>query len=167
MTIGIAVEGNDIAAYACNGVDDEAWFFGTQNTGSIDITGKFRDTLKASFDGKDVVGDLTMNGVPFRFTAAKVPDPAGMYTAELDGVRSSWVVRPDGSATGVQITGAASTLDQADIERLKDQQFRDEVRNKRKLQQAAQLTRLQNGAFTSTINDKPVTPVLVTGTFRL
>ena len=30
MTIGIAVDGTEVAAYACNGTDDEAWFFGNQ-----------------------------------------------------------------------------------------------------------------------------------------
>src|SRR5262245_40399291 len=77
----------------------------TRADGSIDITGKFHDTLKASYNGTDVVGDLTMNGVAYHFTAPAVPAPAGMYTAELNGVRASWVVRPDGTATGVQNNG--------------------------------------------------------------
>ena len=45
MVIGIAVDGDQIAAYACNGTDDEAWFFGNQKDGKIDITSKFKDTL--------------------------------------------------------------------------------------------------------------------------
>ena len=84
MVIGIAVDGTEIAAYACNGTDDEAWFFGNQKDGKIDITSRFKDTLKAEFDGKDVVGDLTMNGVAYKFSAPAVPAPAGMYTAELE-----------------------------------------------------------------------------------
>ena len=46
MTIGIAVDGAEIAAYACNGSDDEAWFFGDQTDGRIDITSRFSDTLE-------------------------------------------------------------------------------------------------------------------------
>ena len=38
MTIGISVDGDQITAYACNGVDDEAWFFGNQADGRLDIT---------------------------------------------------------------------------------------------------------------------------------
>ncbi len=91
MAIGISVDGNNITAYACNGVDDEAWFFGNQADGAIDITSKFRDTLKASFNGSDVKGDLTMNGVTYDFTAAPVSAPAGMYTA------ASTVRAPPGS----------------------------------------------------------------------
>jgi hypothetical protein len=169
MVIGIAVDGTDIAAYACNGTDDEAWFFGDQKEGKINITSRFKDTLSAEFNGKDVVGDLTMNGVAYKFTAASVPAPAGMYTAEFEGVRASWVVRPDGSATGVQFNGGISGRDfeQAELQQLNEQQFRTSVRNKRQLQQAQQITLLANKSAKSTINGHEVTPVIVDGNFRL
>ena len=168
MTIGISVDGDNVTAYACNGVDDEAWFFGNQTDGNIDITSKLRDTLKASFTDADAKGDLTMNGVDYTFTAAAVTDPAGMYTAELDGVRASWVVRPDGSAVGVQFNGGISGRDfeQAELQQLNAQQFQAQVRNKRKLQQAQQLIRLQNDSFTSRINGHDVVAQLVTGNTR-
>jgi hypothetical protein len=169
MVIGIAVDGTDIAAYACNGTDDEAWFFGNQKDGKIDVKSRFKDTLKADFNGKDVVGDLTMNGVAYKFTAASVPAPAGMYTAEFEGVRASWVVRPDGSATGVQFNGGVSGRDfeQAELQQLNEQQFRNSVRNKRQLQQAQQIVLLANKTAKSTINGHDVTPVIVDGNFRL
>jgi hypothetical protein len=167
MTIGISVDGAEVAAYACNGTDDEAWFFGNQTDGKVDIKSRFRDTLAAQFDGTAVGGDLTMNGVAYKFTAAPVSGQAGMYTAALDKVRASWVMREDGSAIGVQLNGISGTLDPADIQQLNDAQFRAEVRNKRQLQQAQQITRLSNGSMSSTINGRDVTPTLVTGTFRL
>ncbi|MCV7025055.1 hypothetical protein H7I77_17170 [Mycolicibacterium novocastrense] len=167
MTIGISVDGGELAAYACNGSDDEAWFFGNQTDGKIDLTSRFRDTLTAQFDGADVEGDLTMNGITYAFTATPVAGEAGVYTAGVDGVRAAWVVREDGSAVGVQLNGFSGTLDQADIQQLNDAQFRAEVRNKRQLQQAQQITRLSNGAMSSRINGRDVTPTLVTGSFRL
>lgn len=170
MTIGISVDGAEVAAYACNGTDDEAWFFGNQTDGKIDITSRFRDTLTAQLDGTDVKGDLTMNGVAYQFTAAPVSGVAGMYTADADGVRASWVVREDGSAIGVQFnTGSISGRDfeQAELQQLNEQQFRNGVRNKRQIQQAAQIEFLQNKTIRSTINGRDVTPTLVTGTFRL
>ncbi len=169
MTIGIAVDGTEVAAYACNGTDDEAWFFGNQTDGKIDIKSRFRDTLSAEFDGTDVEGDLTMNGVSYEFTAPAVPAPAGMYTAEADGARASWVVRPDGSAIGVQFNGGVSGRDfeQAELQQLKDEQFRASVRSKRILQQAQQIARLQNNGLESTINGKRVVLVVVNGNFRL
>jgi hypothetical protein len=168
MAIGISVDGNDITAYACNGVDDEAWFFGNQADGKIDITSKFRDTLAASFNGSGVTGDLTMNGVTYDFTAAPVSAPAGMYTAALDGSRASWIVRPDGSVTGVQFNGGITGRDfeQAELQQLNAAQFQAQVRNKRILQQADQSVKLQNGTLTSRINGRDVTAALVTGTTR-
>jgi hypothetical protein len=169
MTIGISVDGASIAAYACNGTDDEAWFFGNQADGKIDITSRFRDTLKAEFTGTAVAGDLTMNGVAYNFNAAPVSGAAGMYTTTLDGVRASWVVREDGSAIGVVFNGGISGRDfeQAELQQLKDEQFRAQIRSKRQLQQAAQIIKLQNGSMSSTINGTQVTPALVNGTFRL
>jgi hypothetical protein len=170
MTIGISVEGAEVAAYACNGTDDEAWFFGNQTDGKIDLKSRFRDTLTAQVDGTDVKGDLTMNGVAYQFTAAPVSGVAGMYTADADGVRASWVVREDGTAIGVQFnTGSISGRDfeQAELQQLNEQQFRNGVRNKRQIQQAAQIEFLQNKTIRSTINGRDVTPTLVSGTFRL
>jgi hypothetical protein len=169
MTIGISVDGNSIAAYACNGTDDEAWFFGNQTDGKLDIRSRFRDTLSAQFNGTDVAGDLTMNGVAYKFTAAPVSGVAGMYTATSNGVRASWVLREDGTAIGVQFNGGISGRDfeQAELQQLKDEQFRSQVRSKRQLQQAAQIIKLQNGSMSSSINGTQVTPTLVNGTFRL
>jgi hypothetical protein len=168
MTIGISVDGDEVAAYACNGTNDEAWFFGNQSDGTIDIKSRFRDTLNAEFDGNNVEGNLNMNGVAYQFTAKPVTGAAGMYTAELDGVRASWDVREDGTAIGVQFrTGSVGDITQSEIQQLNDAQFRAEVRNKRQLQQAQQITRLSNGKMSSKINGQDVTPTLVNGGFRL
>jgi len=168
MTIGISVDGDQIAAYACNGVDDEAWFFGTKTDGKVDVTNKFRDTLAASFAGSDLTGNVVMNGTNYTFTAAAVADPAGVYTVDLDGIRSSWIVRPDGSVTGVQFNGGITGRDfeQAELQQLNTAQFQAQVRNKRVLQQADQAVSLQNRTLTSKINGRSVTARTVTGTTR-
>lgn len=168
MAIGISVDGDSVTAYACNGTDDEAWFFGNQAAGSIDITSKLRDNLDATFTGNDVKGALTMNGITYDFTAAPVSAPAGMYTAALDGARASWIVRPDGSVTGVQFNGGISGRDfeQAELQQLNAAQFQAQVRNKRKLQQADQAVKLSNNTLISRINGTQVTGQLVTGTTR-
>lgn len=168
MTIGISVDGDQIAAYACNGVDDEAWFFGTQTDGRVDVTNKFRDTLAASFAGSDLTGNVVMNGTTYTFTAAAVANPAGVYTVDLDGIRSSWIVRPDGSVTGVQFNGGITGRDfeQAELQQLNAAQFQAQVRNKRVLQQADQSVSLKNGTLISKINGRNVTARTVTGTTR-
>jgi hypothetical protein len=168
MAIGISVDGDEITAYACNGLDDEAWFFGQQTGGRLDVTNKFRDTLTASLTLEDVTGKVVMNGTTYPFTAAKVAPPAGIYTADQDGVRASWIVRPDGSATGVQFNGGVTGRDfeQAELQQLNAAQFQAQVRNKRVLQQADQSVSLKNGTLVSKINGRNVTGRTVTGSTR-
>ena len=82
-----------------------------------------------------------MNGVAYKFTAAPVSGAAGMYTADFEGVRASWVVREDGTAIGVQFNAApVSNSSSPTCSNSTTTQFRAEVRNKRKLQQAQQIT---------------------------
>lgn len=166
MTIGVAVEGDKIAAYACDGSTDEAWFFGTQKDGSLDIASKYQDTLKASFNGAAVVGDLTMNDATYTFTAAPVAAPAGMYTAAAGGVRASWVVRPDNSITGVQFR-QSNDSDVADLVLANEQRFRDQVRQRRLARQLQQAPPLQFGTWRSAINGVPVVAIIVNGDTRL
>jgi hypothetical protein len=166
MTIGVAVEGDKIAAYACDGSTDEAWFFGTQKDGALDITSRYQDTLKASFNGTAVVGQLTMNEVNYTFTAAAVPAPSGMYTAEANGVRASWVVRPDNTITGVQFK-KSNDSDTADLVQANEQKFRDQVRQRRLARQLQAAPPLEFGTWRSTINGTPVVAILVNGDTRL
>ncbi|AQT79822.1 hypothetical protein B1R94_11895 [Mycolicibacterium litorale] len=166
MTIGVAVEGDKIAAYACDGSTDEAWFFGTQKDGTLDLTSKYQDTLKASYDGTGVVGELTMNDVNYSFNAAAVALPSAMYTADADGVRASWVVRPDNTITGVQFK-KSNDSDVADLVLANEQQFRDQVRQRRLARQLQQAPPLQFGTWRSTINGVPVVAIRVDGDTRL
>lgn len=166
MTIGVAVEGEDVAAYACDGSSEEAWFFGTQKDGSLDITSKYQDTLKASFNGTGVVGELTMNDVKFQFDAASVAAPAGMYTAEADGIRASWVVRPGNTITGVQFK-KSNDSDVADLVLANEQKFRDQVRQRRLARQLQAAPPLEIGSWKSTINGVPVVAIIVNGDTRL
>ena len=101
-TLAITVDGNDVAAYATNGVDDEAYFSGAERDGSIDLMSTDQDRLVAAFDGTTVNGTVTMNDVAQPFTAPAVAAPAGIYTTELGDSRAAWVVRPDHSMVGMQ-----------------------------------------------------------------
>lgn len=167
MTIGIAVDGDSVTAYACDGSKEEAWFFGNEQNGSLSLTGSFDDTLTGSYDGKTVNGDLTVGDVKYTFTAAEVPAPAGMYTAVAGDTRASWVVRPDGSITGVQNGSARS--DRESVGQLKQRQDADakqrlsDLRKNRKLSSAPPL---KYGSWTSNINGTPVTAKVVDGNTR-
>jgi hypothetical protein len=166
VTIGVAVTGNDVAAYACDGTSDEAWFFGNHKDGSLDLTGKFQDHLKASFDGSKVIGKLTLNDVDYDFAAAEVPAPAGIYTAAVGDARASWVVRSDRSITGV--LSANSKRDREVIDQINAQQadFKAQVRARRIARQLSQAPPLQYGTWQSTINGTPVVAIIVDGNTR-
>jgi hypothetical protein len=166
MTIGVAVEGDKIAAYACDGVKDEAWFFGTQKDGSLDIKSKYQDTLKASFNGTAVVGQLTMNDINYSFTAPSVALPSAMYTAAANGVRASWVVRPDNTITGVQFK-ISKDSDTSDLVQANEQQFRDQVRQRREARLLEPAPPLEFGTWRATVNGVPVTATRVDGDTRL
>jgi len=166
MTIGVAVEGDKIAAYACDGSKDEAWFFGTQKDGALDITSKYQDSLKASFDGNAVVGQLKMDDVNYSFTAASVALPSAMYTAAANGVRASWVVRPDNTITGVQFK-ISKDSDTSDLVQANEQAFRDQVRQRRQARLLQPAPPLELGTWRSTINGVPVTAIRVDGDTRL
>ena len=106
-----------------------------------------------------------MNGVAYKFSAPHGAAPAGMYTADLDGVRASWVVRPDGTATGVQFNGGITGRDfeQADLQQLNERSSATGP------QQAASCSRPRSciwARLRSTINGRPVVASLVTGNTR-
>ena len=112
MTLAVTVDGDRVVAYGTNGSDEEAWFFGTQRGGRIDMMSMYADRVQATYDGATLTGTLTMNGDgnPHAFTAAAAPAPAGIYTATMDGARASWVVRPDRTITGVMDNTEVSSL---------------------------------------------------------
>ena len=75
MTLAVTVDGDRVVAYGTNGSDEEAWFFGTQRGGRIDMMSMYADRVQATYDGATLTGTLTMNGDgnPHAFTAAAAP----------------------------------------------------------------------------------------------
>lgn len=145
MTMAIAVEGDKVVAYATNGTNDEAYFFGTEKDGQMDLMSMYGDNLKASFDGTKVDGEITMNQTnarPVKFAASSVAAPAGMYTATHGNARATWVVRPDHTMIGVMDNSAPGDHKVTDAIMAKEQQFKDSVRQMRldrQLQHAPQM----------------------------
>jgi hypothetical protein len=163
MTMAITVDGDNVAAYATNGLNDEAYFSGTEQDGSIDLTSTFQDRLTAAFDGTAVNGTLTMNDVAQSFVAPAVSAPAGMYTAELGDTRASWVVRPDQSMMGTQDRMSRHD-DELIGQILQDQQnFQDDVRQMRIDRQLQPAPPMMYGTWHVDMNGTPMTAVPVTG----
>jgi len=166
MTMAITVEGEKVVAYATNGTNDEAYFFGSQKDGQMDLMSMYGDNLKGSFDGGKLNGEVTMNEpniTPVKFAASSVAAPAGMYTAAHDNARATWVVRPDHTMTGVMDNSAPGDHKVTDAIMSRDQAFKDKVREmrlNRQLQQAPQMT---YGTWSMPMDGSTVTAVRVTG----
>jgi hypothetical protein len=126
----------------------------------------YGDEVKASFDGTNVTGEMTMNetdATPLKFAASSVAAPAGIYTATHDTARATWVVRPDHTMTGVMDNSAPGDHKVTDAAMAREQAFKDQVRQMRQdrpLQPAPPMT---YGTWSMDMNGSTVTAVRVTG----
>ena len=166
MTMAIAVAGEKVVAYATNGSTDEAYFFGTQMDGHMHLMSMYGDDLEASFDGKRISGEVTMNetsSAPAKFAAAMVAAPAGIYTATHGNSRASWVVRPDHSITGVMDNSAPGDHKVTDAIMTRDQAFKDRVRQMRQTRQLQEAPRMTYGTWSMRMGDATTAAARVTG----
>jgi hypothetical protein len=166
MAMAITVQGDQVAAYACNGTNDEAWFFGTRKDGVMNLTSKFMDTMTASYTGAELTGTLTMNNVPQAFAARLAAEPAGIYTAEMNGQRATWIVMPDGQAMGIQ--NRTSRRDDELIGDILQQQqdFQDKVRQMRLDRQLQQAPQLNMATMDADMDGTMARATRVTGSMR-
>ncbi len=163
MVLAMSIEGDRVAAYACNNTNDEAWFFGTQQNGSMDLTSKYLDNLQASFDGNNLNTTLTMNDVAYTGTAEPAAPPAGIYTATAGDARAVWIVLSDQSVVGVTSPNSKNDREVIDQINAAQQAFKDKVRQARLQRQLEQSASLNTGNFTSTLNGTTVTALQVRG----
>jgi hypothetical protein len=166
MVLAVTVDGGNIAAYACNNTNDEAWFFGSQRDAAMDLTSTYGDHLKASYDGTNLNAALTMNDVTYTGAAQLAAPPAGVYSASAGDARATWIVLPDQTVVGV--TSANSKRDREVIDQINAQQqaFKDKVRQARLQRQLEQSAKLNTGNFTATVNGTTVTALRVTGNMQ-
>ncbi|MFB7724748.1 hypothetical protein [Nocardia sp. NPDC056100] len=101
ITLSITVTGKQAVAYACDGASVESWLRGAADAGRMSLSGKDSE-LQATLKDNVLTGTLTLANRAMDFTAPLVQAPAGIYYARSNGARDSWIVRPDGSVTGVR-----------------------------------------------------------------
>lgn len=168
MTLAVTVDKDQVVAYATNGSTEEAWFFGTQNGGKVDMMSMYADHIQAVYDGATLHGTLTMNGDerPYEFSAPVAAAPAGIYTATMDGARASWVVRPDRTMTGVMDNSAPGDHKVTDALAAQSRQYQEQVRQMRLDQQMQQAPAMSYGSWNTMLHDVPVTATRVTGSMR-
>ncbi len=165
-TMAITVDGDRVVAYATNGTNSEAYFFGMQKDGQMDLDSMYADHLKATFDGEKVSGVILMNengASPEKFAASPVVAPAGIYTAVHGDTRASWVVRPDRTMVGVMDNSAPGDHKVTDAIAAQDQQFKERVRQMRLDRQMQPAPQMAHGTWSMDMNGTTVTAVPVTG----
>ncbi len=166
ITMAITVEGDKVVAYATNGTNDEAYLFGTQKDGQMDLMSMYGDEVTASFDGSNINGEMSMNeeGATLqKFSATRVQAPAGMYTATHGTSRATWVVRPDNTMVGVMDNSAPGDHKVTDAIMAKEQQFKDSVRQMRLNRQLQQAPQMSAGTWSMNMGGTTVTATRVTG----
>ena len=166
LTMAVTVEGDKVVAYATDGTNDEAYFFGTQTDGEMDLMSMYGDNLKGSFDGGKLNGEVTMNepqAAPVAFAASTVAAPAGLYTAAQGNARATFVVRPDRTMTGVMDNSAPGDHKVTDAIMARDQAFKDKVREMRLDRQMQRAPQMTYGTWSMQMNGSTVTAVRVTG----
>lgn len=166
MTMAIAVEGENVVAYATNGTNNEAYFFGTQKDGQMELMSMYADEVEASFDGSNINGEMAMNdegATVQKFAATRVEAPAGMYTAARGNSRATWIVRPNNTTVGVMDNSAPGDHKVTDATAAKDQAFKDSVRQKRLDRQLQQAPQLQMATMEADMNGSMMPVTRVTG----
>ena len=166
MALGIAVEAENVTAYATDGTSDEAVFMGTQSNGTMTLISPYQDQLTASFEGSTITGTITMNepnAQPHNFSASLVSAPAGIYTAEMGDSRTTWVVRPDSTMVGMMMPNSKRDREVIDQINQQQQDFQNKVRQMRLARQMQPAPQLTYGTWQTTMDGTTMTAVPVTG----
>lgn len=111
ITLEITINGAKSVAYACDGKSVEVWLRGSAANGLLALKSKdSASNLDGHLDDGAVVGTLTIGGDSFEYRATPIDPPAGLYVYNADGSRTSWILQPDGSLTGVERRADGSTV---------------------------------------------------------
>jgi hypothetical protein len=107
--IAVAMLGNQVAAYVCDGRNLESWFRGRVEGGRISLKSKSGATLQAELDGDHLKGTVQIKNDTQKFEINEANKPAGLYRARGSKTTIGWIVLEDGSQVGVQTTGTDSS----------------------------------------------------------
>lgn len=110
ITVEITVQGDKAIAYACDGNKVESWLRGSAMDGTVSLASKDKTSrLDGRLEGNAIDGTLSIGDKKWVFNAPLAQPPAGLYVYDNAGVRSSWIVDPNGGVTGVQRREDGST----------------------------------------------------------
>jgi hypothetical protein len=124
--VGIAVDGENVTIYICDGNAEEdtvsiaQWFIGTVTDGEIAITAANGNSVEAALSADGATGTFTFaDGTTKEFVLALAAEEAALYRSEFslgdDDYVGGWLVLPDGSVRGAISKTADRTLTPAKI----------------------------------------------------
>jgi hypothetical protein len=114
VTLAIATDGDQAAAYVCNGKTIEAWLQGSVHGNQVTLSGNNGASLTGTLSGLAMFGMVTpAAGLSFPFSAELSARPAGVFQARITvnglATRIGWAVLPDGTQLGVAVAGTTKT----------------------------------------------------------
>jgi len=108
--IGIAISGQEVTAYVCDGTDTTVatiseWFKGTLSGDSIELSSSGGAQLTGNLASAGVQGTVVLaDGQTFAFSAAPAGAEAGLFRAEetfgSESYVAGWIVLDDGQQRG-------------------------------------------------------------------
>lgn len=105
-TIAIEVQGDQAAAYVCDGRRVEAWLQGTITGDELSLEGARGASVTGTLEGDSIAGTVSVGGKQWPYSAQLADQPAGLYqgNGSVNGTptRIGWIVLPDGSQVGVE-----------------------------------------------------------------
>ncbi|MDQ2707285.1 MAG: hypothetical protein M3Z25_06455 [Actinomycetota bacterium] len=104
-SVAVAVHDGKASAYLCDGKKLESWLDGRAEGSSLRLTGKNGSELTATLQDGHLIGDVSVNGASWGFSAIPGKGPAGLYRARNGDTDAGWIVYPNGQQTGVQDIG--------------------------------------------------------------
>jgi len=103
-----------VTAYVCDSASISAWFKGSVDGSSLDLTNASDARLTADLAPDSFTGTFTPSGnSPLTFSVTKADQPSGLYRGEdtVDGVDlvAGWIVLPNGDQRGA-VSGGGKTV---------------------------------------------------------
>lgn len=107
-TIAIVVQGDQVAAYICDGKQVEAWLEGTITDGELNLQGNDDASATGVVSDGAVFGTVQVQGKQWPYAAQRAESPAGLYEGNGASARVGWIVLQDGSQTGIAKVGGTT-----------------------------------------------------------
>lgn len=119
--VAVAIDGENVTVYICDGNPDEEtvsiaqWFVGTLVDNTIAITADNGNSVAAVVAEDGVTGAFTFaDGTTKAFVLALSEDDAGFYRSEFsigdEDYVAGWIILPDGSVRGATLHPRTQTL---------------------------------------------------------